>query len=162
MGGRVNQELSTVQSVQQQPYATGVLRRVISTLASFAWITTSIACPLPTLADDGFALISQAAGLETRGHEHHPTYGSGGGSFQSDPCCDILGHTYAASESANILPQYTAPPDRAPMLLERSFHLAATPTDEVISQLRPGPEPPPRPWPQFTKTWSQAPPAQFN
>jgi len=151
-----------MQRIQRQPYAAGVLRRAITVLISLAWITSSLACPLPTLAYGDFAQIGHSAGSETRGHEHRYAHGTGGDNHHSDLCCDILGHSYSAVESANSPLKNAAVPDHAPMLLVASFLVAATPTDEAINPPRHGPGPSPRPWPQFTKVWSQAPPAKRN
>ena len=161
-GGQMNRRLSTVQHVRRQLYPAGVLRRAITALVCFAWISSSLACPLPTLPNDGLPQVTHAFGPETLGHEHRYAHGSRGHDHQSDLCCDILGHSYSAAESANSPQKYATAPDRAPVPPIVSFLVAATPTDETINPQWHGPEPPPRPWPRFTKVWSQAPPAKHN
>lgn len=146
---------STVRHVQRRPHAVGALRRAIAVLVSLSWISSSLVCPVPALAHEA----GHPSALVAQGHEHHHQHGDSHGNDQSDLCCDILGPMSAAADSLNNPLYHPSTPDHAPLPVDGFNLVAAAATDEAPSLKMHGPEPPRQSWPQFTKVWSQAPPA---
>lgn len=93
------------------------------------------------------------------GCEHHRRHGDSFGNNQSDLCCDTPGQVNASAGSLNDRRYHPSAPDHALLQVDEFNLVAAAALDEAaILQLH-GPEPLRRSWPQFTKVWSQAPPA---
>ena len=147
--------VSQAQHLQRRPHATGVRRRAVAFLVSLTWIASSLICPVPALAHEA----DHPSAPASHGHEHHHTHGDSHSNNQSDLCCDILGQLYVAADSLNKPLYLPSAPDHAPLPIEGFVLVAAAATGEAASLLLHGPEPPRRSWPQFTKVWSQAPPA---
>lgn len=155
----MSQMVSTAQSVGRRPYAAGALRRAITIFMALTWIASSLVCPVPALADDNSAHAGHSAAPAVDGYEKHRPHGDGHGNDQSDLCCDILAQVYVSAGSLND-PLYHQPTSGyAPLPIAGLNLLAAAASDETASLQMHGPEPPRRSWPQFTKVWSQAPPA---
>lgn len=153
VGRSVNRKMSTVLHVQRRRYAGGTLRRTIAIVVSLTWITGSLACPVPALAHEAGHPSAPAAPA----HEH--SHGDSHSNDQSDLCCEILGQVEAAASSLNNPLYYPSAPAHAPLPVDGFKLVAAAAIDEATSLQLHGPPPPRRSWPQFTKVWSQAPPA---
>ena len=151
--------MSTVQSAERRPHSAGALRRAITVFVALTWIASSLVCPLPALADDAFAQAGYSAEPAVDGYENHRPHGDSHGNDQADLCCDILAQVYASAGSLNAPLYLKSVLDYAPLPIDGLNFVAAAATDEIASLQLHGPEPPRRSWPQFTKVWSQAPPA---
>lgn len=138
----------------QRPCGIGGLRRAIAFLVLLSWIAGSILCPVPALADKGPAQMDRGAAPVA--HEH----GGNHAKDQSDLCCDVLGQVQVAAASIDNFLYQPPAPDQTHFLADGDFHLVAADASDEAINLQHGPDPPPRrSWPQFSKIWSQAPPA---
>ena len=123
-------------------------RRVIVGLVSLLWVTGSMICPAPLLADEAAEGHGGSHGVEMPGEEHH----HGGTS------CEFPGHlNIATAKSVDEQSRDQFWPEDYPLLADFATLLAATRYD--LSPLSsPGTGPPRVTSPRFTQSWPHAPP----
>lgn len=155
----MSRKMSTAQSGERRLHSDGALRRAIAVFVALTWIASSLVCPVPALADDAFAQAGYSAASAVDGYESHHLHGDSNGNDQADLCCDILAQVHASAGSLNVPLYHKSVLDYTPLLIDGTNLFAAAAIDEIASLQLHGPDPPRQSWPQFTKVWSQAPPA---
>lgn len=155
----VNRMVSTVNRVERRSHADGALRRAITVFIALTWIASSLVCPVPARADHAFAQAGHSTAPAVDGYENHRPHGDSHGNDKDDLCCDILAQVYASAGPLKVPLYHKFVSDYGPLSIDGLNLVAAAATDEAVSLQLHGPEPPRRSWPQFTKVWSQAPPA---
>lgn len=151
--------VSTVMRVGRRPHAAAAFHRAITALIALTWIGGSLVCPVPALADGAFARAGHSAEPVFDGFDSHRAYGRSHDNGQADVCCDILAQVYTSAGPLNDPLYHQSIPNYAPLPSIGPNLIAAAAINEAVSLQLHGPEPPRQSWPQFTKIWPQAPPA---